>query len=132
MNQKTLTELKLREELLYYMQGAHAAAINVYLDLNRKLECGIGLPPETLFSIACDNLFNSIDEKTLLFDEKTKTELLLSRVIVDENPYKTQFVYTIEQRDINGYLLSSEDFEIGEEDKVLEQLKELGVMNGDF
>lgn len=128
MNYQALTELKMREALLHYMKYAQNKAVDVYLEMNRKLECGIGLPPESLYEIICDDLFNAIDEEVIVSDEKTGTQLLLSRAIVDENPYNLEFVYTIEQRDIAQNLLSSEDYVIGEEEKVLAHLRELGVM----
>lgn len=129
MKNKTLTELKIREKLLYYMKNGQEIAFNKYLDVNKKLECGISLPKETIFSLVCDDLFYSIDEESIFYDDKTKTELLLSRAIVDNNPYKLEFGYVIEQRDKHGSLLSSEDFEIGEEAELLQLLDDLGVLD---
>lgn len=120
----------MREALLRYMKDAQAVAIDVYLDLNRKLECGISLPSESIFDIVCGSLFSAIKEEVILSDQTSRTKLLLSRAIVDNNPYKLEFVYTIEQRDIVNNLLLSEDYEIGEETDVLQRLAELGVFDG--
>lgn len=130
MNYQALNELKMREALLRYMKDAQAVAIDVYLDLNRKLECGISLPSESIFDIVCGSLFSAIKEEVILSDQTSRTKLLLSRAIVDNNPYKLEFVYTIEQRDIVNNLLLSEDYEIGEETDVLQRLAELGVFDG--
>lgn len=130
MNYQALNELKMREALLRYMKYAQAVAIDVYLDLNRKLECGISLPSESIFDIVCGSLFSAIKEEVILSDQTSRTKLLLSRAIVDSNPYKLEFVYTIEQRDVVNNLLLSEDYEIGEEADVLQRLAELGVFDG--
>ena len=129
MNYQALTELKMREALLIYMKNAQALAADVYLELNRKLECGISLPAESLFEITCDQIFNSIDEEMIVYDENTRTELLLSRVIVDSNPYKLEFVYTIQQRDKASNLTLSEDYEIGEEAETEGEKRPLGSIS---